>query len=130
MKACVPRHDFCMTLPFGAVVATLGVLGFVAKRSFASLVAGGSIGATLMCLGFASLRAWSSGASSLPWTAASAAVTATLAFAMGKKYMESSAIFPSGMLALTSMLMLCFYVKNLLVDGGNPPKESQMAKSD
>ena len=70
MKACVPRHDFCMTLPFGAVVATLGVLGFVAKRSFASLVAGGSIGATLMCLGFASLRAWSSGASSLPWTAA------------------------------------------------------------
>jgi len=130
MKACVPRHDFCLTLPFGALVAALGVLGFVAKRSFASLVAGGSIGATLVCLGFASLRAWSVGASSLPWTASSAAVTATLAFAMGKKYMASSAIFPSGMLAFTSVLMLCFYAKNVLVDGGNPPKESQMAKSE
>lgn len=88
-----------------------------------SLVVGGSIGVMLMCLGFVSLCVWSLGVLSLSWTAASAAVTATLAFAMGKKYMEFFVIFLSGMLVLISMFMLCFYVKNLFVDGGNFLKE-------
>jgi hypothetical protein len=41
-------------------------------------------------------------------------------------------VFPSGVLALGGCFMLAFYAKNLLVDGGNPPKSASASagKSD
>lgn len=124
---CVPKHDFCLTFPFGTLVAALGIAGFVMRRSMPSLISGGVIGGTLLITGTLSMRAWSSGSSSAPWTGSSAAVTSALAYVMWKKFLASHVMFPSGILAISSALMLVFYAKNLFVDGGNPPKTKTKA---
>ncbi len=126
---CFPKHDFCFTLPWGGLVVVFGVLGFLLKKSVASLMSGGGIGLALVATGVGSLKSWSSGKSSAPWTTASALVTAALANVMWKKYLSSSVLFPSGILAFTSAFMLAFYAKNLFVDGGNPLKTTN-AKAD
>jgi hypothetical protein len=55
-----------------------------------------------------------------------------LTYVMMKKYLVTSVVFPSGLLALGGCFMLAFYAKNLLVDGGNPPKSASASgvKSD
>ena len=112
---CFPKHDFCFTLPWGGLVVVFGVLGFLLKKSVASLMSGGGIGLALVATGVGSLKSWSSGKSSAPWTTASALVTAALANVMWKKYLSSFVLFPSGILAFTSAFMLAFYAKNLFV---------------
>jgi len=132
MKACVPKHDFCLTFPWGAFVAALGVVGYVLRGSKPSLISGLTIGGALLASGVASLKSWSSGQSSMPWTASSAVTTLALTYVMMKKYLATSVVFPSGVLALGGCFMLAFYAKNLLVDGGNPPKSASASagKSD
>lgn len=95
-------HDFCLTLPYGALVALGGLIGFIAKGGHAaylhalrghlpcpvtnrcrlarragsvpSLIAGGGSGVLLMLLGVLSLKAWKTGTkgASTPYTLASA----------------------------------------------------------
>ena len=132
MKACVPKHDFCLTFPWGLFVAALGVVGYVLRGSKPSLISGLTIGGALLASGVASLKSWSSGQSSMPWTASSAVTTLALTYVMMKKYLATSVVFPSGVLALGGCFMLAFYAKNLLVDGGNPPKSASASagKSD
>ena len=132
MKACVPKHDFCLTFPWGLFVAALGVVGYVLRGSKPSLISGLTIGGALLASGVASLKSWSSGQSSMPWTASSAVTTLALTYVMMKKYLVTSVVFPSGLLALGGCFMLAFYAKNLLVDGGNPPKSASTSggKSD
>lgn len=127
---CVPSHDFCLTFPFGGMVALFGVAGYVMRRSMPSLISGVVIGGALIATGAASLRAWSTGAASFPWTASSAAVTGVLAYVMWKKFLVSHAMFPSGILAISSAIMLAFYAKNLFIDGGNPPKKPAKESAD
>lgn len=123
----MPKHDFCLTFPFGTLVAALGVAGYVMRRSVPSLISGGVIGCALIITGALSMRAWSSGSTSAPWTGSSAAVTGALAYVMWKKFLASHVMFPSGILAISSALMLVFYAKNLFIDGGNPPKTKSKA---
>ena len=132
MKACVPKHDFCLTFPWGLFVAALGVVGYVLRGSKPSLISGLTIGGALLASGVASLKSWSSGQSSMPWTASSAVTTLALTYVMMKKYLATYVVFPSGVLALGGCFMLAFYAKNLLVDGGNPPKSASTSagKSD
>ena len=119
-------HDFCLTLPYGLLVALGGVMGFLLKGSIPSLAAGGGSGLALMLLGVGSLKTWQKGTkgASAPFTLASARVAGMLTFVMGKRFLASGAIFPAGVIATLSGVMLLFYVYNLLA-GGNPlPKKS------
>ncbi len=143
-------HDFCMTFPYGALVALGGVIGFLAKGtlcsgawsafraltahttragSVPSLVAGGGSGLALLLLGVQSLKAWRTGrpGASAPFTAASAAVAALLTYVMGKKYMLTKALFPPGVFAGLSAVMLLFYVYNLAAGGNPAPKNAPKA---
>lgn len=83
-----------------------------------SLAAGGGSGAVLMLLGALSLRTWKVAArphASAPYTLASAAVAAALTALMGKKFLVSGALFPAGLLAGMSLVMLTFYGALLFV---------------
>lgn len=86
-----------------------------------SLVAGGGSGLVLFMLGWKSLSVWKSGrkGASTPYTVASALLSLLLTAAMGKRYLVSHAVFPSGVVAGLSLAMFLFYVYNL-VAGGNP----------
>ena len=89
--------------------------------SIPSLVAGGGSGLLLLLLGVQSLKSWKTGkkGASTPFTAASAGVAGMLTFVMGKRYLASGAIFPAGIVAGMSAVMLLFYIYNMLA-GGNP----------
>ena len=118
-------HDFCLTFPFGFLVAVGGLIGFAVKGSLPSLLAGGGSGALLLLLGVQSLKSWKTGkkGASAPFTLASAAVAALLTGVMGKKFLATGAVFPPGVVAGLSAIMLLFYIYNLLA-GGNPlPKQ-------
>ena len=141
-------HDFCLTFPYGFLVALGGLIGFATKGacslppailcahlptgSLPSLLAGGGSGVVLLLLAVLSLKAWKTGkaAASAPFTALSAGVAGLLTFAMGKRYLATQALFPAGVVAGLSAAMLLFYAHNLL-SGGNPlPKEVAEAKTE
>ena len=146
-------HDFCLTIPYGALLMLGGLAGFLAKGatvavavsprrdpqsadacssastlagSVPSLVAGGGSGLLLCLLAVLSLKAWKTGArgASAPYTVASAALAAGLTAMMTKRYLASGAVFPPGVFAVLSGAMLLFYIYNLAA-GGNPmPKKA------
>ena len=57
-------HDFCFTFPYGALVLAGGLLGFLLKRSFPSLLGGGISGSLLLFAGYLSLQAFYKGSNS------------------------------------------------------------------
>lgn len=51
-------EDFYLTIPYGLLVLAGGIIGYVKRRSTASLAAGIGFGGLLLAAGFASLRAF------------------------------------------------------------------------
>lgn len=91
-----------------------------------SLVAGSGSGLFLILMAVFSLKAWKTGnrGASTPYTVASAFMAAGLTAMMTKRYMASGALFPPGVFAVLSGIMLLFYIYNLAA-GGNPlPKKA------
>eukprot|EP00898_Chlorokybus_atmophyticus_P007733 jgi/Chlat1/7961/Chrsp69S07391 len=115
-------HDFCLTIPYGFIVAIGGLAGFIAKRSMASLAAGGGSGLLLWLLGSLSLKAWQAGRSSLPYTVAAQVIACALTYIMGTRWRAGGKFFPAGFVAIFSGLMVLFYAYNMLA-GGNPKKK-------
>ena len=94
--------------------------------SVPSLVAGSGSGLFLILMAVFSLKAWKTGnrGASTPYTVASAFMAAGLTAMMTKRYMASGALFPPGVFAVLSGIMLLFYIYNLAA-GGNPlPKKA------
>jgi hypothetical protein len=118
----LPRHDFCVTLPWGLFVALCGLAGFVIAGSAKSLVFGGGFGGLLMILGALSLKKWKAGKNGAPETVVSFGITAALGAMMGKKYfLNGGSLVPSGVIAVGAGCMCLFYLSNLL-RGGNPAR--------
>ncbi|KAG6736051.1 hypothetical protein POTOM_061253 [Populus tomentosa] len=60
-------HDFCFGIPFGGVVLSWGLLGFVFSRNAVTLGTGVLFGGALLALSTFSLKIWRQGKSSLPF---------------------------------------------------------------
>ena len=113
-------YDFCLTLPWGTIVALSGVAGFLFKRSVPSLVSGGLLGSLLLYSGMMSLTEWKNQQPTRKYTAISLLVTLVLLAIMGPKYfLRGGNFFPSGMLAYASCFCALYYVWNLFLAGGN-----------
>eukprot|EP00242_Pyramimonas_sp_CCMP2087_P006062 CAMPEP_0198196820 /NCGR_PEP_ID=MMETSP1445-20131203/269_1 /TAXON_ID=36898 /ORGANISM="Pyramimonas sp., Strain CCMP2087" /LENGTH=120 /DNA_ID=CAMNT_0043865815 /DNA_START=325 /DNA_END=687 /DNA_ORIENTATION=+ len=117
-------HDFCLTIPYGFFVLLGGFMGFVMAGSTKSLMMGGGSGAIIMALGFLSMNRWKSGLSSAPVTAVTTVLASGLTFMMGKRYLASGAIFPSGVVAGMSAFMVLYYFYNFISGGNPPPKKT------
>ncbi|KAK3266877.1 hypothetical protein CYMTET_24531 [Cymbomonas tetramitiformis] len=129
-SSIIPMHDFCMTIPYGFIIALGGVMGFVMKGSTKSLMMGGGSGALLMILGFFSLTIWKSGKSALPVTIICTVLSSGLTAMMGKRWMMGAGMMPSGIIAIMSGIMVLFYLKNMLT-GGNPlPQKEESENKD
>lgn len=69
-------HDFCMTIPFGAIAAAVGGVSlFLGMAAFGAKVA--SAGAAVLLASVLSLKTWKAGAGTTPYTLASAGVCGT-----------------------------------------------------
>ncbi|XP_020548744.1 protein FATTY ACID EXPORT 1, chloroplastic isoform X2 [Sesamum indicum] len=60
-------HDFCFGIPFGGLVLSGGLLGFILSRNPVTLSTGVLFGGALLALSTFSLKVWRQGKSSLPF---------------------------------------------------------------
>lgn len=122
-------HDFCLTIPYGFVVAAGGIVGGLVAGSMKSLMMGGGSGAILMVLGFLSLFGWKQGKSSTPITVVSLGLASMLTFVMGKRFLIAYKFMPAGLIMGMSGFMVLFYLYNML-SGGNPPNKNVKVAED
>ncbi|XP_062117868.1 protein FATTY ACID EXPORT 1, chloroplastic [Humulus lupulus] len=113
-------HDFCFGIPFGGVVLSGGVIGFIFSRNTATLSTGVLYGGALLALSTFSLKIWREGKSSLPFILGQGALAAALLWKNFQTFSLTKKVFPTGVYAFISAAMLCFY-SYVMLSGGNPP---------
>ncbi|KAI3677946.1 hypothetical protein L6452_37220 [Arctium lappa] len=119
-KKAAKIHDFCFGIPYGGIVFSGGLVGFLFSRNLASLISGGLYGGSLLALSIFSLKVWRQGHSSLPFILGQAGIAAALLLKNIQTYSLTKKILPTGFNAVISAAMLCFYTY-VVVSGGNPP---------
>ncbi|KAF8703411.1 hypothetical protein HU200_032214 [Digitaria exilis] len=122
-KRSAKIHDFCLGIPFGGLLFSMGLLGYIFSRSTISLVLGVAPGFATLLLGTLSLKVWRSGRSSFPFILAQAAISAFLAWKYSHAYFLTNRLLPWGFYASLSTAMVCFYGYVLLAGGNPPPKK-------
>uniref|UniRef100_A0ACD5V9I5 Uncharacterized protein n=1 Tax=Avena sativa TaxID=4498 RepID=A0ACD5V9I5_AVESA len=120
-------HDFCLGIPFGGLLFSMGLVGFLFWRSPVSLTFGVAPGLAILALAVLSLKGWRSGKSSLPFILAQAAVAAAVAWKHCQAYTTTKKLLPWGFYAALSASMICFYSYVLLAGGNPPPKKKKAA---
>ncbi|PON38931.1 TMEM14 family [Trema orientale] len=119
-KRSAKIHDFCFGIPFGGIVLSGGLLGFVFSRNPATLSTGVLYGGALLALSTFSLKIWRQGKSSLPFILGQGALAAALLWKNFQTFSLTKKVFPTGFYAFISAAMLGFY-SYVLLSGGNPP---------
>mmetsp|Transcript_20210 Transcript_20210/g.35925 ORF Transcript_20210/g.35925 Transcript_20210/m.35925 type:complete len:134 (+) Transcript_20210:174-575(+) len=118
-------YDFCLTIPYGALLLVGGLMG-LANGSIASALSGGVIGALLVALGWYSWQEWKENANATDkrfrsptyaYVVVAAVLTLIVTFMMGERYMETEAMFPAGYVTIISAGMLVFYCYKLMFSG-------------
>ncbi|GFY84723.1 hypothetical protein Acr_03g0014970 [Actinidia rufa] len=66
-KGTAKIHDFCFGIPFGGLVLSGGLAGFVFTRNLTTLINGVLFGGALLALSTFSLKVWRQGKSSFPF---------------------------------------------------------------
>ncbi|CAK7356110.1 unnamed protein product [Dovyalis caffra] len=113
-------HDFCFGIPYGGIVLSGGLLGFVFSRNAVTLGTGVLYGGALLALSTFSLKIWRQGKSSFPFVLGQAVLAAALCWNNFRAYSLTKKLVPTGVFAVISAAMLCFY-SYVMISGGNPP---------
>ncbi|KAL3534421.1 hypothetical protein ACH5RR_002882 [Cinchona calisaya] len=119
-------HDFCLGIPFGGLVLSGGLVGFVFSRNPAMLSNAVFFGGPLLALSTLSLKVWRKGKSSLPFMLGQAVLAAVLVWKNIQTYSLTQKVFPAGIYAVISAAMLCFYTY-VVMSGGNPPPKKKLS---
>lgn len=114
-------HDFCLGIPFGAVLAAGGVLWFTLAGSLNALRFGLILGGLILASSVGSLHAWQSYRPTLPYVVIQAVVSSLIFIYEATRFAQTKALFPTGLTALASLLMVAFYTY-VIMSGGNKPK--------
>lgn len=119
-KKTAKIHDFCFGIPFGGLVFTGGIIGFIFSRNPVILSNGVLFGGALLAFSTISLRVWRQGKSSLPFILGQAVLAAVLLWKNMQTFSLTRKVFPTGFYAAISAAMFCFY-SYVVLSGGNPP---------
>eukprot|EP00262_Sarcandra_glabra_P003336 TRINITY_DN1399_c0_g1_i3.p1 TRINITY_DN1399_c0_g1~~TRINITY_DN1399_c0_g1_i3.p1 ORF type:complete len:224 (-),score=34.28 TRINITY_DN1399_c0_g1_i3:41-712(-) len=114
-KKAAKIHDFCFGIPFGGLVISGGLVGFLFSRNPATLISGVFYGGALLALSFYSLKVWRQGKSSVPFILGQAALAATLLGKHFQMYTLKKKLFPTGFYTLVRYArnIQCFYLPRL-----------------
>ncbi|KAJ8763872.1 hypothetical protein K2173_003654 [Erythroxylum novogranatense] len=121
-------HDFCFGIPYGGLVLTGGILGFILSRNAATLTTGMLFGGALLALSSLSLKTWRKGKSSMSFVLGQAALSAALFWKNLQAYSLTKNLFPVGFNTVISAAMLFFY-SYVMISGGNPPPKKLRSSS-
>ncbi|KAI3412528.1 uncharacterized protein J3R85_017228 [Psidium guajava] len=119
-KRAAMIHDFCLGIPFGGLVFSGGLLGFIFSRNPTALGNGVLFGGAILALSTLSLKIWRKGKSSLPFILGQIVLSAVIFWKNFQTYSLTKKVFPTGVNVLISAAMLCFYTY-VILSGGNPP---------
>ncbi|KAF5737667.1 hypothetical protein HS088_TW13G00555 [Tripterygium wilfordii] len=119
-KRAAKIHDFCFGIPYGGLVLSGALIGFLFSRNLTNLSTGVLFGGALLALSTLSLKIWRQGKSSLPFILGQAALSAVLLWRNVQAYSLSKKLIPTGFYAAISAAMLFFY-SYVVISGGNPP---------
>ncbi|KAL4422629.1 hypothetical protein ABPG75_008826 [Micractinium tetrahymenae] len=118
-------HDFCMCLPYGALVAVGGLLARLfgwGQPAVVMMV----VGALQLALSSLSLKVWRQNKSAAPFTLLEAGLAGWLAYYAWRAVQQRVApVFMAGLLGLSAAMAL-FLVYNVAA-GGNPPRRGTHA---
>ncbi|KAF8396199.1 hypothetical protein HHK36_017812 [Tetracentron sinense] len=128
-KKAAKIHDFCLGIPFGGLVLSGGIVGFLFSRNPTTLSTGILFGGALLALSTFSLKIWRQGKSSLPFILGQAALSVALLGKHFRSYSMTKKLFPTGFYAVISAAMLCFYSYVVIAGGNPPPKKLKSATS-
>ncbi|XP_078180872.1 protein FATTY ACID EXPORT 5-like [Carex rostrata] len=103
-------EDFYLTIPYGLLVLAGGIIGYVKRRSTASLAAGIGFGGLLLAAGFASLRAFQTHSISYLALTLETVCALVLMVLMGWRFFKSRKVMPAGLVAILSAIMSGFYI--------------------
>ncbi|CAA2986639.1 Hypothetical predicted protein [Olea europaea subsp. europaea] len=127
-KRAAKIHDFCLGIPFGGLVLSGGLVGFIFSKNLATLSTGVLFGASLLALSTVSMKVWRQGKSSSPFILGQAVLSASLLWKNFHTYTLTRKIFPTGFDAVISAAMLCFYFY-VVLSGGNPPPKKMKSSA-
>ncbi|KAI8469018.1 MAG: hypothetical protein J3K34DRAFT_470342 [Monoraphidium minutum] len=116
-------HDFCMTLPYGALAAAGGLASLLLGAQAAGWQVAGA-GAAVLLASALSLKAWRAGGSSLPYTLVSGAAAGWVAFSMWQRFSAGLSPLVSGAMLALSGAAAAFCLYNAAA-GGNPPPSAK-----
>eukprot|EP00475_Leptophrys_vorax_P025785 TRINITY_DN36057_c0_g1_i1.p2 TRINITY_DN36057_c0_g1~~TRINITY_DN36057_c0_g1_i1.p2 ORF type:complete len:121 (+),score=11.18 TRINITY_DN36057_c0_g1_i1:176-538(+) len=117
-------HDFCFTIPYGALLILGGLMGFAAKGSTQSLYGGVGSGAVLCVVAAVQLNLFKKRKNSFPAILAQLAISGALTYIMGDRYLTTSKVFPAGVVAFLSAVMTLFFAYKLVTGGNHFKKEA------
>ncbi|KAJ8534239.1 hypothetical protein K7X08_007563 [Anisodus acutangulus] len=127
-KKAAKIHDFCLGIPFGGLVFTGGLIGFIFSRNPATLSTGVLFGGALLALSAISMKVWRQGKTSLPFILGQAVLAAALLWKNSRTFSLTGKLFPTGIFAAISAAMFCFY-SYVILSGGNPPPKKLKASA-
>ncbi|RLM64294.1 protein FATTY ACID EXPORT 6-like isoform X2 [Panicum miliaceum] len=123
-KRSAKIHDFCLGIPFGGLLFSMGLLGYMFSRSTISIVLGVAPGLATLLLGALSLKFWRSAISAfLAWKYSHAYFLVTFPTLNSFFPEQTNRLLPWGFYASLSTAMACFYGYVLLAGGNPPPKK-------
>ncbi|GLT88173.1 hypothetical protein SLE2022_062080 [Rubroshorea leprosula] len=125
-KRAAKIHDFCFGIPYGGIVLSGGLIGFIFSRNPSTLLFGGA----LLALSTFSLKIWSQGKSSFPFILGQAVLAGVFLWKNIEAYSLTRKIFPAGFYAAISAAMLSFYTYVVISGGNPPPKKLKLAASE
>ncbi|XP_057770379.1 protein FATTY ACID EXPORT 1, chloroplastic-like [Salvia miltiorrhiza] len=119
-KRAAMIHDFCFGIPFGGLVFSGGLVGFLVSKNPRTLMSGVLYGGALLALSTLSLKVWKQGKPSFPFILGQAVLSLALLFKHSRAYTLTNKLFPTAFNVVISAAMLCFYAY-VMISGGNPP---------
>lgn len=126
-KRAAKIHDFCFGIPFGGLVLSGGLVGFIFSRNPTTLSSGVIFGGALLALSTLSLKIWRQGKSSLPFILGQAVLSAALLWKNLQAFSLTKKLFPTGLFGFISAAMLFFYSYVIFSGGNPPPKKLKMS---
>ncbi|GBG31654.1 Protein FATTY ACID EXPORT 6 [Hondaea fermentalgiana] len=118
--------DFCLTIPYGALLVLGGLLGAIRAGSIVSALTGCGIGLALIAIGWTSYQEYLENKNeedkryrspTYAYVVVSAVLTLIVTMLMFERYQETGVFMPAGFVAALSAGMLAFYAYKLLFSG-------------
>jgi len=107
-------HDFCLGIPYGALLFLGGFLSFLISGSIPAVRFGVILGGIHLAVSISSLKAWKKGESSIPYVKGQAVIALIILVRELRVLCQKPSLFPGFFMAVVSAAILLFYSYTIL----------------